>query len=341
MRRIAATMHANTTPMSPRVTKPASSTSPSQRATLHLPAPAGKHENVPNLPACYRRTYKRLGVRDPNKRNRCAAAKGENIPMRPRTADRTANTPVPPCIPTEGTKGGSGHTAPDAPFLSKCKHRRKCPSAPEHQDGRTASTAHPSPCAFPASQGRKGLGLGSCRPCHTRADQRIHTPLHPSGSKEACTPTDVPPHWIDVALYCPRRACSDVNPAVPRLHAQPIPEEARMGWGVLPPMHPRPCAVSTDIVPALPNSDFSPLTPPFPVPRLPTRKEGKSTLWGCHMCCVRPSVYNDTATTPRFTNRPHHTPHSPHLHISDTVLASHIADGAPPTTSGRWERLCP
>ncbi|KAJ7206970.1 hypothetical protein C8J57DRAFT_1541104 [Mycena rebaudengoi] len=30
------------------------------------------------------------------------------------------------------------------------------------------------------------------------------------------------------------------------------------------------------------------------------------TLWGCHMRCVRPSEYDDTATTPRFTTRAHH-----------------------------------
>ncbi|KAJ7237598.1 hypothetical protein C8J57DRAFT_1529147 [Mycena rebaudengoi] len=51
--------------------------------------------------------------------------------------------------------------------------------------------------------------------------------------------------------------------------------------------------------------------------------------------------YDDTATTPRFTTHAHRALHSPHLHISDTVLAPRIADGAPPTTSGRWERLRP
>ncbi|KAJ7280962.1 hypothetical protein C8J57DRAFT_1501164 [Mycena rebaudengoi] len=42
------------------------------------------------------------------------------------------------------------------------------------------------------------------------------------------------------------------------------------------------------------------------------------------MRCVCPSKYDDTATTPRFTTHAHRALHSPHLHISDAILAPRI-----------------
>ncbi|KAJ7291889.1 hypothetical protein C8J57DRAFT_1588630 [Mycena rebaudengoi] len=103
----------------------------------------------------------------PQQKESSCGSEGENIPMRQRATDVRASKPgqrrahvsacnrcidaaaqpgpsAHSCIPTVGKKVGSGHTAPDAPVLPKRKHGRKCPSVPEHRDGRAASTAHPS-----------------------------------------------------------------------------------------------------------------------------------------------------------------------------------------------------
>ncbi|KAJ7291836.1 hypothetical protein C8J57DRAFT_1458524 [Mycena rebaudengoi] len=217
-RDIAATMRTNAAPMSPRVSQPASSTSPSQRAALYLLGPARKHANKP----AHRRAAVTLPS-DAGERPQSARAAPTYVSARESEDVRLSTSPAhqrtfPPHQPQqkESSCGSEGGEYPNAPARHRSRNRRTRATLIDAR--RPADAAHPCP---PASQQKEGM-LG----------QVIPPPTPPSYQS---VNTDASVH--------PRQSTGTVAPPPPRIppHARSPHRKEGRGWAqvVSPPSHPR------------------------------------------------------------------------------------------------------